>query len=554
MTLPLASSYSERKLLVGSLICGLLHYLFFFDKEWGVSIPLFVLAFYLLLHGMTGLGIQGLRAEPASIWLLPIALLSLTYALYTNSVFTVLNALAIPLLIVLHTTAAYRKDKRSGIVGAMLEQAIAQTLMYVPRPITLAAGWVSAGLGKGSARTVGKVVLGLLLAAPILAAVIGLLASADAMFNRSLARLPEMMNDLNMGEAVIRILWVVFIMTGIFAYIAGLLNPKQWQVSYTDRYEGGQGRAGGAAYPPGSAQAVRHRRSGRPGLQEAPSDTLPEESREQPGIPAWDPGMPQADVRPPGTSGKLDATVAATVLILLNAVYLLFAFVQFSYFFGGGTAELPDGVTYASYARRGFAELVTATVINLTLLVGALYGVKRPSAAAWLGLRALLALLVGCTGIMLSSAYIRLSMYEEAYGYTVTRLLVHAFMIFLLVLFVLALVKLWKEQLPLARSYAAAAVIAYVLINYIGIDAMIVRNNAARYERTGELDAGYLASLGYGAVPSILALKKSNPELAEEALQRHREMLGQQSSPSWTEFNWSKWRARQALKADAPVS
>ncbi|WP_235941444.1 DUF4153 domain-containing protein [Paenibacillus puerhi] len=544
MASTLSDSFNERKLLMASLGLGLLHHFFFYDKSPGVSFPLFALAFYVLLYGIAGTGMKELRANPASIWLLPIALLSFTYALYTNPVFGVLNALAIPFLVVLHTTAAYRRESRLGLVGTMIEQALVQCLLYVPRPITVAAGWLSSLLGKGSSRTMGKVALGLLIAAPLLAAVIGLLASADAMFNRSLSQLPDIWDGIHVLEAIVRSLWVIFVAVGLFAYIAGLLKPKEWPPPYAEREAAGRGVASVRLQDTRAAGAVE----GSPiEVGPSPGGSQTEGELAPAAQPVWDPGLPAADVRPKTAPPKLDATVASTVLIALNAVYLLFAFVQFSYFFGGGAAELPDGMTYAAYARKGFAELVVVTVINLSVLVAALYGVRRPSPSAWSGMRALLALLIVCTGIMLSSAYLRLSMYEEAYGYTTTRLLVHAFMIFLGVLFAIALVKLWNDRLPLLRSYLIAAVMAYVLMNYIGIDAMIVRNNAARYEKTGELDVAYLGSLGYEAVPHIVALKEKHPDLPDEALSRFRSELQRKSSPSWTEFNWSKWRARQKL-------
>ncbi|SDE30439.1 protein of unknown function [Paenibacillus sp. UNCCL117] len=526
MTLPPASSFSERRLLAGSLAGGLLHYLFFCDRSWGISFPLFVLAFYLLLLWTAGTGIRELRSDRSSIWLLPIGLLSLTYALYTNPVFAVLNALAIPLLIVQHTTTAYRADRPPNPLASLLEQVLVQSLLYVPRPAALVFGWLSSLLGKGSSRAFGKVLLGFLLAAPLLGAVLWLLASADAMFSRSIRLLPDLLNGVDVFTAVMRILWVLFIMTGLFAYIAGLLRPKLMPSAYRGQEE--QSSAGGSRPPETGSDSS------------APA--------------AWDPGPPAAYVRPRTAAPRMDATVAATMLILLNSVYLLFVFIQFSYFFGGGAAELPEGVTYAAYARRGFAELVVVTLINLSVLVGALYGIKRPSPPAWTWLRALLALLVGCTGVMLSSAYIRLSMYEEAYGYTIARLLVHAFMIFLLVLFILALVKLWSDRLPLGRSYLIAAVASYIIVNYIGIDAMIVKNNVVRYEQTGVLDADYLSSLGYEAVPHLLELNRRRPEAAGEALQEFRSRLEKKSPPAWTEFNLSKWRAWRDLQAEAATS
>ncbi|MGG2197024.1 DUF4153 domain-containing protein [Paenibacillus validus] len=521
--------FNEKKLLLASLGCGVVHHYLFYDRSWGVSVPVFVLGFYLLFYTMAQ-GHIGRKKDPSLLLLLPVGLLALTYALYTNMLFAVLNALAIPFLVVLHTTWLTSRGGKAPIWVRMLEQVFVQTLLYAPRPFAVLFGWMSVRMKAGRSRTLMKVLLGLLLSVPLLAAVVGLLASADTMFDRSLARLPNLFEDVELGRTLFRALWIGAITVGVFAYVAGLLQPKLWS-------------------------------SARPASPYMPKTASVPSANVEWGVLASDGAVSQATAPSAAPSDlRLDPTVASTVLIALNAVYLLFAFVQFSYFFGGGggagAAALPEGVTYAFYARQGFAELVVVTLINLTVLITFLYGVRRPGPLAWTLLRTLLALLVGCTGIMLSSAYLRLSMYEEAYGYTVTRLLVHAFMIFLLVLFVLALVKLWREKLPLLRYYGITALAAYVLINYMGIDAMIAQNNIKRYENSGVIDVGYLGGLSFEAVPHLVDLRKNHPELdaVEGVLHNFTYRLErQEGSASWTEFNVSKRRASQMLQPVKPA-
>ncbi len=494
---------SEGKLLLAALGCAVVHHYLFYGKAWGVSFPLFVLIFYVYYYRAVREK-RELRLEPSMALAVPVLLLSFAYAVHSNLLLLVLNALAVPLLIVAHTTWHMSEERpKMPFILRLLDQGFVQTLSYVPQPFVVACRALSFKVKAGRSRELMKVLIGLIVSLPLLIAVVALLASADSMFDRTLARLPELTNGLELGLTLVRALWIVCIATGLFAYVRGLLQPKRWP------------------------------------LQAA------EEAGAEPSVTA-----PATAATTSSTAPRIDATVAATILVVLNAVYLLFAFVQFSYFFGGGAAELPEGITYASYARQGFAELVVVTLINLTVLMIMLYGAKRPSLAVWRFLRALLGVLVGCTGIMLSSAYLRLSMYEEAYGYTVARLLVHAFMLFLLALFVLALVKLWRERLPLLRCYAAVTVTAYVIVNYFGIDAAVARGNIQRYEATGRIDAAYLGSLGYEVVPLLLELKRKHPETegVDQALQGFRSRIENGKPASWTEFNWSKWRAAKALE------
>ncbi|MCM3267556.1 DUF4153 domain-containing protein [Paenibacillus elgii] len=503
----------EGKLLLAALGCAVVHHYLFYGKAWGVSFPLFVILFYVYYYWAVREK-RELRLEPSMALAVPVLLLSFTYVAHSNLLLLVFNALAVPLLIVAHTTWHMAEERpKTPFILRLLDQVFVQTIRYVPRPAIVAFQALSFKMKAGRSQELMKVLIGLVVSIPLLLAVVALLASADSMFDRALARLPELTSGLELGQTLFRALWIACIATGLFAYVRGLLHPKRW--------------------PPRAAE------------EDFDTGSEPPETN-QATIPATTPAAAVA----PSAVPRLDATVAATVLVVLNAVYLLFAFVQFSYFFGGGAAELPEGITYASYARKGFAELVVVTLINLTVLMIMLYGVKRPGPAAWRFLRSLLGVLVGCTGIMLSSAYLRLSMYEEAYGYTVARLLVHAFMLFLLVLFILALVKLWRERLPLLRCYAVVTVIAYVIVNYFGIDAAVTRGNIQRYEATGRLDAAYLGSLGYEVVPLLLELKRKHPaaEGVDEALQSFRSRIESGKPGSWTEFNWSEWRAAKALE------
>ncbi|SDZ41619.1 protein of unknown function [Evansella caseinilytica] len=225
-----------------------------------------------------------------------------------------------------------------------------------------------------------------------------------------------------------------------------------------------------------------------------------------------------------------DSLVATTVLLFVNIVYLLFAIVQFQYFFSG---TLQEGFSYAEYARRGFAELLIVTVINYGILLGTM---KRVNMNASRVMKGLLTFLIAFSGILLSSAFIRLMLYEQAYGFTYLRVLAHAFMIYLFIVFAFTLVKVWAERLSLARFYIIFTVVFYVGLNLIGIDKFIVTKNIERYELTEKIDVEYLSELSAAAVPSLVALYQEHPDipgleamLEEKVQQYHSEKIAWQS-------------------------
>jgi hypothetical protein len=108
------------------------------------------------------------------------------------------------------------------------------------------------------------------------------------------------------------------------------------------------------------------------------------------------------------------------------------------------------------------------------------------------------------TLVVVASALHRMSLYQDAYGFTQLRLLVDVFegWLGLLVLAVVAAgIVLRAGWLPrFALLSGAAALLAIAAINP---DAWIARHNLDRYAATGRVDWTYLRSLSDDAVPVL---------------------------------------------------
>ena len=248
--------------------------------------------------------------------------------------------------------------------------------------------------------------------------------------------------------------------------------------------------------------------------------------------------------------GSWDAIIVATVLVMVNAVYILFCVIQFTYLFGGeaNIRSIPD-YTYAEYARRGFFELIIVTVINLSILLIGLYFTKNDGKLDRV-VRVLRCLLVLCTAIMLYSAHLRLKLYEEAYGYTYARIFAHTFIGFLFILFMLTLYKLWRKELSLVKAFAVAALFTYTVLNYVNVDAIIARNNVDRYFKTDKIDLAYLQELSYDAIPELTRLRVAGDgDMAAKqmAVFLHDKETELRSESPWQSYNLSKLRAKRAL-------
>lgn len=256
--------------------------------------------------------------------------------------------------------------------------------------------------------------------------------------------------------------------------------------------------------------------------------------------------QPLPDISPKPTGKmKWDSVISLTVLTLLNIVYLLFVVVQFQYFF---SETLTAGYTYAELARRGFFELLFVTMLNLLIISTIVSFVDKTSKSMTAAIRILLSLLVTFSGVMLYSAFLRLFMYEEAYGFTFARVLAHSFMIFLLVILCYSFLRIWMERLSLVRFYIISAIIFYTLTNTVQLDRYTVERNLERYSETGRIDIYYLNSLSYEGVLGLAELYKLDPDhpgLSELLLQRRGDFLD--TDERWNTINMSRISAEKAV-------
>jgi hypothetical protein len=231
----------------------------------------------------------------------------------------------------------------------------------------------------------------------------------------------------------------------------------------------------------------------------------------------------------------------------LNVLFALFVAVQLAVLFGGDTyVRETSGVTYAQYAREGFAQLVVVAILTLAVVAGALRWARTRTAAQARVLRALLATLCLLTLVVLASALHRLGLYEQTFGFTRTRLAVDAFLLFDAALFVLVVLALASDRRAwLPRATVVLTALAALAFWISDPDRRIATHNIERYESTGSIDVDYLSRLSADAVPALIRLP---PRLRERVLRRQRVELA--SSPDgFAGANWSRARARKILAA-----
>lgn len=254
---------------------------------------------------------------------------------------------------------------------------------------------------------------------------------------------------------------------------------------------------------------------------------------------------PRPLVTGPPLPRRLRFVEAAIVLTCVVALFAAFVTSQVQVALGGEAAVAAAGITYADYARRGFFELVVVAVCSLALLLLLAGTTARPRLHQRRLFSALTVALVGLVLVLLVSAGARLALYEQAYGFTRTRVAAHVLMAWLGVLLVAAAALEMRDRMRRFPTAVLAAAVGLVLtLAGVDVDRLVVERNLARAERgVGvELDRWYLEGLSTDAVPA-LATAGDQPAIARAlacSALRHEQR-------PWQSASLSSWRAQRVL-------
>lgn len=252
---------------------------------------------------------------------------------------------------------------------------------------------------------------------------------------------------------------------------------------------------------------------------------------------------------------KGDVIVLNILLASILVIYTIFIAIQFKYLFS--TGELPYGLNFAEYARRGFFELVFLSVLNIALILLTTYLLKDKiyvEKNKWaLITKLMLIYLCVLTGILLISSFYRMSLYDNAFGFTRLRILVNIFLGFEAAGLVATLVYIVKHNFNILVVYTAIGLAFYMTINIVKIDEIIAEKNIDMYfaKQTESLDMDYLMSLSVDAAPEIIRLLDDNVETitkykAKTYLKEKNEIFNN-SEYNWQSYNLSVEKTKKEL-------
>jgi len=506
---------------------------------WGATAGISFFIFILLVVG-AGLVLavgEGLLPARRSLWLLiPLLLFSAMTAIRQEPF-----SLAINVLLTLFTLMLAALTMRSGswpryslsdyVIGYLhlIASALVRPVKFIIERVQLATAPRPVPSGNDSQslhrrNPFWSVLRGVLLALPVLLVMGALLSSADPIFASKLTGLRDWINVSKLTELLFRAIYIsILAFILLGVYLHSLLSSQENKLLGIEK--------------------------------------------------PWMPAL-------------LNWTEAAIVLGSVDLLFAFFVSIQFQYFFGGQANISIQGFTYAEYARRGFTELVIVAVLSLLLFLGLNSLTRRQTTSQRRGFTGLGIGLVILVAIILVSAYQRLVLYEQAYGFSRLRTYTHIFIVWLGILLILTIV---LEVLQRMRAFALVlGIIALcfgLTTNLLNIDGFIVRQNVARAVQCNKvigqdtskdqscsnspdhlLDTAYLVGLSDDAVPALVSSYNVNSlpasihndlgatlacRAAIQADDRAAQSTGSHQA-AWQSFQFASYRAENLMNQVAP--
>ncbi len=179
--------------------------------------------------------------------------------------------------------------------------------------------------------------------------------------------------------------------------------------------------------------------------------------------------------------------ICYTAVTPVCLLYILFFFTQTKYFLSAFTGYLPEGFTYADYARHGFFELLWVSIINLGLIcVINLYS-KKSGEEKTITLRFYTVTLSIFTVVLIATALSKMFLYIDQYGLTCLRVYTSWFMLLLAMIFVMIIIKQFRLKFDFSRNFCIVFTLMFGLLCFSRPESLIAKYNI-EMNRSGKLE------------------------------------------------------------------
>ena len=473
-----------------SAFLAILQSILFWNKEPGISVFIFVLACILYLIYVLSKN-KKIVNKKALIFVIPIILLSSTYFIFNNELFKVLNIFVIVALgIIMCVYLCKPKTKWSEFLKKI--------------------GYVFGGMFESvsdvidtfkipedkkdneSLEKVKKIGKSLLITIPIILVVLILLMSADQVFEGIFDKVFLDLSEVLSLDGIIKLLSRLSVILITFLLCGGfIVNLVKDNTMFTKEDE----------------------------------DTK--------------------------ISVKFENLTINMILTILNIIYLIFSFIQITNLFMN-TSNDPN-FDYSSYARQGFFQLMFVSFINFVILTVANINKIEKTKNQKIYNKIMSLLIILFTLIIIVSAFYRMNLYQETYGYTYLRIFVDFVLITEGLISIPIIIRLLGKKIDVLKVSIVITSFMFVILNFMNIDNFIAEKNIDRYfddPKNSNFDMSYLCNLGTDATAQVTRLLKADDEYivkrTENYLYEQKQSLNLDKM-DWQEYNMSKKEAKEIL-------
>ena len=473
-----------------SAFLAILQSILFWNRNLGISVFIFVLACVLYLIYILSKNNKIINKK-AIIFVIPIILLSSTYFIFNNELFKILNIFVIVALGV--TMCVYLSKSKIKWPDFLKKIGCVFGGMFESVSDIINTFKIPENKKENeSLKKVKKIGKSLLITIPIILVVLILLMSADQVFEKIFDKVFLDLSKVLSLEGIVKLLSRLSVILITFLLCGGfLVNLVKDNTMFTKEDE----------------------------------DTK--------------------------VTVKFENLTINMILTVLNIIYLIFGFIQITNLFMN-TSNNPN-FDYSSYARQGFFQLMFVSFINFVILIVANINKVEKTKSQKIYNKIMSLLIILFTIIIIISAFYRMNLYQETYGYTYLRIFVDFVLISEVLISIPIIIYLLGKKIDILKSIIIITSFMFVLLNFMNIDNFIAEKNIDRYFNNPEdsnFDISYLCKLGTDATEQITRLLKADDEYIVKRTERY--LYEQKQSlnldeMNWQEYNMSKKEAKEIL-------
>lgn len=219
-------------------------------------------------------------------------------------------------------------------------------------------------------------------------------------------------------------------------------------------------------------------------------------------------GASASDIRSYQLKAGVPTSFSASILILLNSLYVFFLLVQIQSIGTAYTAA--EGFSYSQYAREGFFELCFVSFINLCVYA-ALYTLSKQKKTIT---RVLLQFLCLNTLCIICTAILKMGLYMQQYGLTLLRLYTTCFMVLLFATFLLLSIAQFKP-FAIAKTLFVVYLSGCLILSFANAPGIVASVNVNRYLQgsLASFDMTQYGDFPYESLPHLLFLHDNTEDM-----------------------------------------